>query len=102
WDTLIPLLPAAAATIDAEYTAALAAIPNGLAKDAGVLTGQAAAAAILDLRRSDDLVAATTKLYTPGSPTPGVHQPTPPLNFAILAGGGELTPLRIASNRPFR
>jgi len=38
-DTLIPLLPAAAATIDAEYIAALAAIPHGSAKDRGVLTG---------------------------------------------------------------
>jgi hypothetical protein len=101
-DTLTTLLPAAAATIDAEYTAALAAIPNGPAKDAGVLTGQVAAAAILDLRRSDDLVAATTKPYTPGRPAPGVYQPTPPLNFVILAGWGELTPFALSSSSQFR
>jgi hypothetical protein len=101
-DTLTTLLPAAAATIDAEYTAALAAIPHGPAKDAGVLTGQVAAAAILDLRRSDDLVAATTKPYTPGRPAPGVYQPTQPLNFVILADWGELTPFALSSSSQFR
>src|SRR5262245_34496917 len=101
-DTLIPLLPAAAAAIDAEYTASLAAIPHGLAKDAGVLTGQAAAAVILALRRSDDLAVATTKPYTPGYPAPGVYQPTPPLNFVVLAGWGELTPFALSSNSQFR
>lgn len=53
-DTLIPLLPSAAAAIDAEYTAALAVIPNGPAKDAGVLTGQRAAAAFLDTKFNDN------------------------------------------------
>jgi hypothetical protein len=101
-DTLIPLVPQAAATIDAEYTEALAAIPNGPTKEAGISTGQAAAAAILDLRHSDDLIAATTKPYKPGHPAPGVYQPTPPLNFVILAGWGELTPFARSSRSRFR
>jgi hypothetical protein len=101
-NTLVPLIPQAAAAIDAEYAAALAAIPNGPAKEAGVLTGQAAAAAILDRRRSDDLVAAATKPYQPGDPTPGVYQPTPPLNVVILAGWGELTPFAPADSGHFR
>lgn len=101
-NTLLLLVPEAAATIDAEYAAALAALPNGLAKEAGVLTGQAAAAAILDLRSPDDLIAATTKPYTLRHPAPGVYQPTPPLNFVILAGWGELTPFAPSSRSRFR
>jgi hypothetical protein len=89
-DTLVPLVPQAAAAIDAEYQKALSAVPQGPAKTAGLAVGQAAAAAILARRSADDLLAAITKPYTPGPARPGVYQLTPPLNFVVLAGWREL------------
>ena len=69
-DTLVPLVPQAAASVDAEYDAALSSVPAGAAKDAGHRDGQAAAAAILARSSSDDLLAAITKPYTPGPAAP--------------------------------
>jgi hypothetical protein len=57
---------------------------------------------ILDLRSSDDLNAAITKPYAPGTPAPGVYQPAPPLNFVLLAGWSELRPFALASASQFR
>lgn len=101
-DTLVQLLPLAAAEIDAQYAAKLASIPDGADKYVGVWTGQAAAAAILALRSGDDLAGALGKRYTPGPADPGVYQPTPPLNFVLLAGWGEVTPFAMCSNTQFR
>jgi hypothetical protein len=101
-DTLRALVPQATASVDAEFAAALAAIPAGARKDAGVATGGAAAAAILARRSADDLVAAITKPYTSGPAHPGVYQPTPPLGFVILAGWGELRPFALDSARQVR
>ena len=64
-DVLVPLLnqipapfppacgAAGAASVEADYAAALAAIPDGRAKTRGIEVGQAAAAAILALRAAD-------------------------------------------------
>ena len=101
-DTLVKLVPQAAAAVDAAYDAALASVQEGAAKDAGVATGQAAAAAILARRSFDDLLAAITKPYTPGPANPGVYQPTPPLNFVLLAGWSELPPFALNSASQFR
>jgi hypothetical protein len=96
-DTLLSLLPAAAAQVEAEYQARLAPIANGPAKDAGVAAGRAAAAAILALRAGDDLGAAIGKPYLPGPSTPGTYQPTPLANVVIGAGLGELAPFGVPS-----
>jgi membrane-associated phospholipid phosphatase len=101
-DTLVTLVPQAAASVDAEYVAALSSVPGGAGKDAGIATGQAAAAAILARRSSDDLLAAITKPYTPGPAGPGVYQATPPLNFVILAGWSELPPFALERADQFR
>jgi membrane-associated phospholipid phosphatase len=101
-DTLVELVPQAAVSVDAEYDAALSSVPDGTGQDAGVATGQAAAAAILALRSSDDLTAAITRPYTPGPANPGVYQPTPPLSFVILAGWGDLPPFAMSSPSQFR
>jgi membrane-associated phospholipid phosphatase len=101
-DTLVKLVPQAAASIDAEYDAALSSVPDGPAEEAGIATGEAAAAAILARRSSDDLLAAITKPYTPRPAGPGVYQPTPPLNFVILAGWSELPPFGLDSASQFR
>jgi membrane-associated phospholipid phosphatase len=88
--------------VEAEYAAALAPIPDGPAEDAGIATGRAAAAAILARRSSDDLAAAITKPYTPRPASPGAYQLTPPLNLALLAGWGELTPFGLSHASQFR
>jgi len=101
-DTLVRLVPQAAAAVEAEYEAALSTVPPGAAKDAGIATGEKAAAAILARRAGDDLLAAITKPYTPGPAEPGVYQPTPPLNIVLLAGWGELRPFALRSASQFR
>jgi hypothetical protein len=100
--TLVRLVPEATATVEAEYDAALASIPDGAEKDTGIATGEAAAAAILARRISDNLLGAISKPYTPASAQPGVYQLTPPLNLVVLAGWGELPPfgLKKASQFP--
>jgi membrane-associated phospholipid phosphatase len=94
-DTLVKLQPTAAPAIEAAYAAKLGSIAAGAAKDAGVAAGQAAAAAILERRAGDNLFAAIGKPHTPGAPTPGAYQLTPPLNIVIGAGIGELAPFAI-------
>jgi membrane-associated phospholipid phosphatase len=101
-DTLVQLVPQAAASIEAAYDAALASISDEGARDAGIATGQAAAAAILARRSGDDLLAAITKPYTPGPARPGVYQLTPPLNLVILAGWSELPPFALKSASQYR
>jgi hypothetical protein len=101
-DTLVKLVPQAPTSVDAQYDAALSSVPDGDARDRGIATGQAAAAAILARRSSDDLLAAITKPYTPGPTDPGVYQPTAPLNFVLLAGWGELAPFALDSASQFR
>src|SRR5438309_11392887 len=51
--TLVTLRPGLAAALDAARAASLAAIPDGPAKDAGILVGEDAAAAMLLLRAGD-------------------------------------------------
>jgi membrane-associated phospholipid phosphatase len=94
-DTLLQLQPSAATTIEAAYTAKLASIPGGPAKDAGIAVGQASAAAILARRSGDDLGAAIGKPYAAAAPAPGVYQPTPPLNIVIGGGIGDLAPFAL-------
>jgi hypothetical protein len=101
-DTLVQLLPSAASTIEAAYVAKLAAIGAGPAKDTGIATGQAAAAAILARRHGDDLAAAIGKPYAVRAPAPGIYQLTPPLNFVIGGGIGDLAPFSIGSASSFR
>jgi membrane-associated phospholipid phosphatase len=101
-DTLVALVPQAAASVEATYATALSTVPDGAREDAGIATGKRAAAAILARRNSDDLLAAITKPYMPAAPGPGVYQPTPPLGFVILAGWGELRPFALQSARQVR
>ncbi len=62
------------------YTAELAAISAGSAKNRGIDVGQAAAAAMLASRANEDVLGALNAPYTPGT-QPGDYQPTPPTNF---------------------
>ena len=61
--------------LDGQYAAALAAIPAGPARDAGVATGNAAAAAMIAKRLNDG--SAPPLFFVPPSTAAGVWQPTP-------------------------
>jgi hypothetical protein len=95
--------------IEQEYAAALADVPEGPAKEQGVLLGQQAARASLD-RRSSDAIAAgpwppqqgpiTEPVYAPTG-QPGDYTFTPPFDappfgpIALFPGWGRITPFVI-------
>jgi hypothetical protein len=72
-------LPAQAAGItDPAYTASLATIPDGQAKDDGVAAGETVAAELIALRADDGFRAAVPPYVPPDPPVPGVWLPTAP------------------------
>lgn len=86
--------------IEAAYAAALAMIPDGPAKEAGLVLGRDSAQANLDRRNDDGLATATEPLYVPTG-QPGDYDFTPPFDqpplgpLALLPGWGRLTPFGI-------
>ena len=70
---LLKLMPAQQAAIEADYQAALKALPDARAKADGVAVGEQAAAAVLASCADDGAVAPDT--YRPHT-TPGVYVPT--------------------------
>ena len=77
------------AFVDASYTVALAAVPDGFAKTDGVANGQAAAAAIIAQRAGD------------GSDTPLLDFDFPfPIAFA--PGWGQVAPFVLVDSMQFR
>jgi hypothetical protein len=112
-DVLVPLLgqlpapfsncsPAAAAGVEADYAAALAAIANGPAKDQGVQLGRAAAATILAVRTGDG---ADTPLFDTSFPqgtAPGEYRFTPGFSFAFAPGWADVTPFVLKDSSQFR
>src|SRR5204863_4717681 len=99
----------AVAQINAAYATALNSIPNGSSKNDGVAVGQAAAAAILARRSTDQATMLVT--YIPGT-RPGDWQPTPnpvPANpaapgdhlAAVLPGWGQVTPFALRRSSQF-
>jgi hypothetical protein len=100
---------AAVAQVDAQYVPFLASIPNGVSKTDGIAIGQAAAAAIVGLRKTDH--ATDFVPYAPGS-EPGDWQPTPnPVPFnppaaadflpASLPGWGLVSPFVLRRSTQF-
>ncbi len=86
--------------IEAAYMAALAMIPDGPAKEAGMVLGRESAHANLDRRNGDGLETATEPVYVPTG-QPGDYDFTPPFDqpplgpLALLPGWGRLTPFGI-------
>jgi len=70
------LVPAQAPTLQTQYDASLAAIPDGPAKDGGVAVGEAAAAAMLANRAGDGRNGPFTFVL---STAPGAWRASPPL-----------------------
>lgn len=97
---LATLHPDQAAELDALRTEALAEIPDGPCKQAGVAVGEAAAAAVLAARENDGSDDDTP--YVPGT-RPGQYRPTPPDHTpAFRPGLGSVTPFAIRSAVRFR
>ena len=118
-DVLVAVIPlfgtpaqraSALAIAEQDYDDALASIPDGAGKAAGVDVGQDAAAAIV-ARRSDDGLPFINPPYTPIAepgfwrPTPNPTPPSPAgVSFlpAILPGWGDLTPFALMTGAQFR
>lgn len=100
--TLIALRPGSAAALDAALAATLAAIPEGPEKEAGIIVGEDAAAAVLELRANDGAAQAAGFPYTPGD-EPGDWQPAPPAFApAFHPGWGFVTPFGMEDGAQFR
>lgn len=94
--------PGKAAALDAALATSLLTIPDGPAKDDGIATGEAAAAAMIGLRANDS--SAIPGFYVPASSGPGQWQPTP---SCTPSGGVQLhwrnvTPFGVPSVEQFR
>jgi hypothetical protein len=97
-----PTPDAAIALVEAAYASALAAIPPGPGKVAGILLGQSAAATIVKLRSGDGANAPFLDFaYAPG-PNPGDFQLIPGLPFAAAPGWGDVTPFVLQSSSQHR
>jgi PAP2 superfamily len=108
-DVLVAFSPSRREKIEAEYVAALAAIPDGPAEHAGVILGRQSAQANLDRRSSDGVPVGpwppkkgpiTEPVYVPTG-SPGDYAFTPPFDrpplgpVALFPGWGRLTPFVI-------
>ncbi len=114
-DVLVPLIAqlplevstqacndAGVASVEAAYTAALAAIPDGEAKAQGIVLGRAAAAAILDLRADDGAVGPFLNFACPQDTDPGEYQCTPGTPFIAFEGWENVTPFVLHHSSQFR
>jgi hypothetical protein len=91
------------AQVEADYAAAVAAIPPGGERAAGLRVGRAAAAAILAARARDG--SAEAPLVNPDFPQgtrPGEWRFTPGFAFAFLPTWGEVTPFALRNASQFR
>lgn len=90
------------ATVEADYTAALSAIPPGPSRDAGVDVGRAAARAILLLRQDDGSNQPLVDPAFPQGTEPGEYRFTPDVPFVFLPGWGRVTPFALKHAAQFR
>jgi len=101
YQTLLKYFPTQATALQAQYDIAIAAIPEGAAKTAGIAVGQIAAARIVALRSGDGRAADVPYSY-PSSPVPGVWIATPPA-FAppVTPWVGQMVPFTMRSASQF-
>ncbi len=95
-------IDASVAVVQQRYAAALAAVPDGPAKDAGVAIGRAAAAAIRHLRAHDGSDTPLIVSDFPQGTAPGQWRFTPDRPFAFAPGWGKVTPFVLADSSQFR
>jgi hypothetical protein len=103
-DVLVALIPSQRPLIAEALESALAAIPDGPAKDDGVVVGETAAARVLERRANDGVAEALAAPYVPTG-LPGDYTFTPPFDapplgsFAFAVGWGGVTPFGIDLRR---
>ena len=90
------------ASVDTDYTAALAAIPDGPRKSQGLNIGQDAAAAVLALRADDGSDTPLADDAYPQGVNPGEWRFTPNVPFAFAPGWGTVTPFVLRDGAQFR
>jgi hypothetical protein len=96
---LLAYVPTAATTLNAAYSASLAGIRPGQARDNGLAYGATVAQSLIDARANDGRDAPFDPLPPPA---PGVWRPTPPA-FAPMASPwlGAVTPLALSAGDQF-
>jgi hypothetical protein len=87
--------------VEADYTAALAAIADGEAKTHGITVGQAAAAAILDVRSGDGSDAILRNFTYQQGTAPGEWRFTPGFPFAYAESWADVTPFVLRDSTQF-
>ena len=95
-------ISAGVARVEADYSAALATVPQGNAKSRGIEVGQAAAEAILALRADDGSLQPLVDAAYPQGTKPGEYRFTPMTPFAFAPGWGEVTPFVLRRSSQFR
>ena len=95
-------IDAGVASVEAAYIAALGAIPDDQGKVLGIEVGQAAAAAILDLRADDGAVGPFLNFACPQDTDPGEYQCTPGFPFIVFEGWENVTPFVLNHSSQFR
>ena len=88
--------------VEADYTAALGAIPDGLAKTQGVAVGQAAAAQILARRSGDGSTPEYLDSSLPQGVQPGQYRYTAPYNFVVAPGWARVPPFVLRDSAQYR
>jgi hypothetical protein len=114
-DVLVPLIrqlplelvspsciAAGVASVETDYTAALAAIPDNGAKALGIAVGHAAAAAILALRAADGAVGPFLNFSCPQGTKPGEYQCTPGTPFIAFEVWENVIPFVLNHSSQFR
>jgi hypothetical protein len=91
------------ASVEASYTAALAAIPDSAAKNQGIAIGRASAAAILAKRAHDeDKATPLLNKNCPASADPGKFQCVPGFPFVAFEKWETVAPFVLQDNAQFR
>jgi hypothetical protein len=96
---LVHYFPTQQAALDADYTAALAAVPDSAAKTAGIAVGQTTAAGIIARRQGDGLGADIG--FTMPAPAPGAWQ-LPVGQNPMTPWASKLRPFLLQSPDQFR
>nr|BFE37510.1 vanadium-dependent haloperoxidase [Actinomadura rugatobispora] len=86
--SLVALVPARAAELDAALSRTLGRIPDGPAEERGVAAGRQQARQVLASREGDGLdPASVNEAFPVPEPKPGIWQPTPPAYAAATQAG---------------
>jgi hypothetical protein len=94
-------IAAGVASVEADYTLALAGIPQDVAKTRGIEIGRAAAAAVLALRANDGSDTPLLDFSYPQGTHPGEYRFTPGFPFAFAPGWGNVTPFVLTHSAQF-